>query len=642
MLDFLSRYIGSLGIIQSKQVLSVLSRMRDKGELRSAADVQKQLSELSKLLNSDQVKVRTPYLTFEAEDLVESDSMNVFIDNIKQDMEAILGETENLSEVVLDHLEILNKTYFEGIDLAINELEGQLRAYEVLDQRKTTGFKSVYQNYLFDSSISVAGASKSDTSVSSLFTDSRGHQSIYMATPKEGDKGLHLPLKQNSIEKEHRFDSISIVPGPNSPQTLYSTATLDNIPLHAIDGNPDTAWKHSILVEDYLETCQLVLTLSFDNPTRVNNLVINPLSDLSMELISVSYIDSGNQIIELDNVGSSPTIAVSGLLGVGNQQRSDWCLGNRKHSFQLGDLNVRSLQVTFQQASATKNEFIWNPVYAQWQQGSGFDLMELSEIGRDIGIISGNRPTIRRGRFVEYSFGLKDIYTTTKEYHPNGLFVAEPVYTKPAPNSLALFTSLIPVDNTDIEFVIRKENFNKNDILVDVDLFPVLPYGDETVSERFFLTESYSSDSLLDTGPLRFYPDLEESFKVYSNDIELVLGVQYKYSVDFGLTWESSFPAVATPIQPYKFLIKILTPSTSAIYRVDYTPKLSGTTSGSEVYIDPKFSIRLDKYQTYVFDNSRVSDEIVSSKIALQIILRSNVLNSRITPLLKEVILLGG
>jgi hypothetical protein len=354
---------------------------------------------------------------------------------------------------------------------------------------------------------------------------------------------------------------------------------------------------------------------------------------------------------------SSTLFSYSGFLGTITPSAETWILSNKKKIIPVGDIVARRFIITFQQDTGGDGDLFYYDVdVGSWQKNTTVETFikghmkdsggpDGAEIPMGLGFIPTSADDGRlQGRFSEYVFGLKDICAIEREYESNGFFVPEPFTMKTPPNTLALYSDAgYPVDGGgDIEFLIRKENYDSRGILLDVETFPMLPYGVQSVDERLFLTELRTESVINDTGLLRFYPDFTESFAVYSNDTQLTIGTNYTVSVDGGTTWESSLPPSSTPNDPRECLVKIGGPRAGAFIKVSYSPLLSSSEAGSEVWINPERTVRLGRFQTYVFDNVRPFGEVSECRIGLQIILRAHTLDSRVSPYLKEVVLLGG
>lgn len=659
MVPFLKGFLNNLSTVQSKQVLRILSQMRDRGEIRSLQDFENKLIELADLVQKDALGQRTPPLTFEEGELLESDAIRTFTEYVRLDLEAALGETERLSNSMRAHNRILAENYFNSLENAVSELEAETRAYEVLEYQKFTGFTSKVKIWNFNGPVSVPGADDDDPFASSLFVDGRGNERLYVSPPGSGEVGLRLAINRASGEVTDFFDRVIILKDATTPQTSLSTSTRSNTPVRAIDGDRDTAWRHSILLTEYPDSVRLILSPSFTGARRVNALVIDPLADVNMKVHSISYIDSGGQQVELPvgSAASSSDFSRSGPLGIIENRSQDWVLPNTKKIIPVGDIVARSFTITFQQDTANDGEFFYyDEELGEWAHDTTLEVvssfirrvfgsLDGAEIPVELGFIGAEDETRRQGRFVEYVFGLKEVSTISREYHSNGVFVPEPFETSRAPNILALYTDIDypTTEDTDVEFLLRKENYNSDGQLLDVETIPFLPFGDDSVDERLFLTELHNTVSTVkDTGYLRFYPDFSQSFSVLRNGEALTLGTDYEISVDGGVTFESVVPPTVSPGDPAKCLVKLIEPQAGLFYTTSYTPLVSTSDPGGEVWLNADHTVRLGRFQTYVFNNLRPTGTVARCKMGLQILLRANTLNSRVSPYLREAILLGG
>jgi len=697
MIPFLDSFLRNFPAVQTKQLLRLLNQMRDRGEIRSPEEFQTKLTELADLMQQEELQQRTPPLSFEEGDLLESDAMRTFMEFARLDMEASLGETERLGNAIRAHHKILAENYFDAIEAGLEELEAEVRAYEVLDARKYTGFSKVLKHYNFTGSIAVPGGDPETDSI--LFEDARGGEELALSPPRIGEPGMHLGVAAGSAERAIYFDSIEVLTDSTTPSTALSTSPDGNTPTKAIDGSKDTAWRHSILLAEDPDVCRLKLALTFSAAQRVNALAIDPLADVAIKVADISYVDSGGREISL-TLGSTHTGSTSaggtsrkGHLAPVTTGPAEWAAPNRRKVIPLGDIIAKKIILTLQQDTGVDGEFFYSSDLGSWRSGEivtefltagvevfGDDPVP-DEIPRALSFLGGpptlpprparhwvdpspvvesltldedmtppdEPPPARhsidrlRATFSEYAFGFRDISAIAREYKPNGLFIPEPFELSPSPTTVALHRiAEFPSESTDIEFLLRKENYDADGLLLDVETIAIQPYGDDSVDERLFLSQRVSSAVLNDVGVLRFYPDFDETFSVYMDTTLLTIGMNYEVSVDRGVTWEITLPPSATASDPRECRVKLSGPRTDKIFRVVYTPLVSTSSAGGEVFLNPLRSARLGRFQTYVFDNDRPSGAVVRCRMGLQIILRANTLNTRVSPYLREVVLLGG
>jgi hypothetical protein len=653
MISYLSNYISNLPAIQTRQLLKVLQKKREDGEIRSVEEFQRQLANMVKLIGQENLVQQTPPLGFSEGDLMESDAMRTFFNALQLDLELLLGETDRLGETIRGHNELITQSYFNALEAAVNELEYQVRAYELLGARKFAGFGRQLQGYSFSTSI-VAPAAQTNGFCSDLFKDYRSSQTLSEASVFPGDIGLHLGIRNAYKEIIHRFNKVEILSGSDTPQSARISSRSKFSPSRMLDGNLDTAWKQSILLLEHPSSCQIKLALSFSGARRINALALEPVADIPLRLASVSYYDSGEEEHVLD-IGTKSENLPTGSMGgtervnfLGDSPgdlEDDWILRNERKTIALGDITVSRIVVTFQQDTASDGEFFYRD--SPDDSWAPISQNQLEHLTRQITESqAGSIFTYEQGgqllRTFDYSFGLKEIYALEREYSSTGFFIPEP-FEVPAVSALSLYTDTeYPISEpSDIEFVLKKENYDKDGYLLDTETFPLLSYGVSTLNERLFLKNRVTSPALDDTGVLRFYPDFDEDFYLYNNGVLLTVGVDYSISIDNGTTWESSLPPVGTSMTIPTCLVKLKVPSSSAIFYVNYTPLLSSEEAGGEIWLNQERRIRLDRYRTYVFDNNRSTGVVAKNKMGLQIILRANTLNTRVSPFLRELVILG-
>jgi hypothetical protein len=703
-------------------------------------------------------------------ELMESDAFRTFFDLARLDNEAILRQTEHLGDTIRAHRKILASSYFSAIEAAIDELEAEATAYEVLENQKYSGFSKVIRNWDFSMMGGVPGGDPESPSFIALKEDSRGGETLAYATPVSGDGGLHLAVGRDS-SVIRRFDSVGLQTDSSTPQTKFEVNTSSNSPNNAINGNIDVGWNHSILLNDYVDVCRLKTEFVFSGAKRINAVCVQGIPRVPMVLYSGSYTDSGGQSHTL-NIGTSASVSRDGLLGNYNPI-TYWRINHARRTFPVGNITARKVVLTFQQDTAVPGDFFYSEEIGDWERKIDLDvasrfldgtpdlpgeleygsdrpaspgrtpLQDAVEWRRVVGDVvqeevdseygefgpepgdAGNqdadfdyddrrdskrkrrrrrrkgsrrrwrqernqsrnwgeradrsseaqansgetlfRPQLppgvpefftledgspsgeiadspRRASFVEYSFGFRDVYALEMEYLPNGLFIPESISQDSPSGTLAFYTDVeYPTgENTSFEILMRKENYDADGLQLDVETLPILSYGSSSVDERLYFTRREDSQVIRDVGRTRFYPDLSQSVIVYRGNETLTIGSDYEISVDDGGTWETSLSVTGTEGVPPKFLIKVAEPRTDQIFRVEYTPKLSTSDTGGELWLTPQRTARLGRNQTYVFDNNRSTGLVDHSLITLQIIARANTLNTRVSPYLKNLVILGG
>jgi hypothetical protein len=638
---YLSGFLRNLPAIQTRQLFRILSKKRDLGELRTYQEFQDELDNLSKIFHKDNLKNQLPQLAFADGDLLESNAVSTFMEYLLLDMEALLGEAEHISNASRAHHRILVENYFNAIEAAIVELEKKVRAYEVLTANKYTGFDDI-KVLDFTNSISVAGLTPKS------FVDERGKENLAWSPARLGEEGLKLAINPEVVLENYYFTHIELLTDSetvNSHPRYQDLTPIDgNVPANAIDGDSRTSWQHTVLVSDPPDEATIKIKLSFEGAQRTNAISIDPIASPEMKLSNIHYINNSNQIIDL-------------------QITERYLSSSGENVVELGNIIAKAIILTLKQSSGANLDLIqvnesgsWlnreNPVASPRTSGN-FDeaisrtvtrhkMNETNSVLTDSDF--ENFTDTSRATFsgLQFSFGLKNVFCIAREYLSTGFFLPQ-AYRTPTLNTIALKADLTqPAGySTDIEFTLRKENYDTYDDLIDTEVFPVLPFGTSTVRERVFLALQEDGSEILNAGELRFYPDFGESFTIYKDEVALTLGVDYKLSVDNGTTWESVSPT-ATPGVPQKCLVMITSPRGESIYLAAYTPLLSSREEGGEIFLNADRTSWLDRHQTYVFRTYRSIRPIKFSRLYLEIILRLNSFDPRVTPVLKEVLLLLG
>ncbi len=649
MLPFLDKFLRNFPAVQTKQIKNKISQLRDSGEITNVKQLKDELKRLANIVSEDELKIRVPFLYFYDGDLLEADAFKTFMENVQLDMDACLGEVESLSDTIRAHQKLLVGNHFNAIDAAIHELEKRINGLELLSLHKYRGFNKIY-TLDFSGAVSVPGASKQANNTSGavisksedqsiptteiplqglasqflgdLSTDKRGGQKLYWSPPLQGEGGIKL----SSVNENVFFQNIRILGSINTTTSDIRNTEKENYSgnkiLNAIDGKPDTFWLHTVKTRRPVNSCNLKLYLEFPSVKRINSILIDSASISPMTLISASYLNTGQKEVDI-------SITETELPS------------SRKIIVDVGDITARGIFLTFKQSTGVPIDTVTNrSISGNTENFASSDVIKSwSSYYQENDTVTGQYwfDGTENVSYINYEFGFKDIYAINQRYEENGLFVPQTIGTKSI-RSLSLFANITyPSQYSDIEFLIRKENITDGTSPL-VDVFPVLPYGTTQLEERLFLSnKSIATSSSFDVGVLRFYPDFSSSFNIYSSGTLLSLGSDYEFSVDDGATFETSLSFLTSPKLPQRCFVKILSPRTDKIYTVVYSPLTSDQSLGGEVFIDSEKRIKLERNQTYVFKNNESS-----CNITLQIIIRSNSLDNKVTPVLKDIHLLIG
>lgn len=692
MLPFLAKFLRNYPATQTKQILNLISQARERGEITNSKELKEQLDLLAEVVDEEELKIQAPFLYFYDGDMLESDALRTFVQKVQLDTEASLGEVEHLGNAIRAHHRILVDHYFNSVDSAISELEKKIKGYELLALYGDRGFNGV-RVFDFNGSISVPGMTKQSYGIltssgvytpdrgiartqeegsgrkevekrddfvtegepntvvetrdkrvtklhlrneskkdTGVFVDKRGSQELFWSPPAHGEEGVRLAISE---ERFHTFSEVEIINDATTTASDRRVETSNEVSGNDIenilDGLPDTSWIHSIKTRRPVDSCRMKLFLRFSGAKRINAVSIDPVSGIAMKLVNASY---------LNHAGFETSISISETL----------LRPSTKNIVDLGDITAKGIFLTFQQSTGEEVDYVTDR-----EKDGDFDVISPTTVlstwaadqhNREEDIVIGDfiKHETKQVYYIDYKFGFKDITAIDRIFEENGLFIPEVFISDPV-NSMSIFANIDyptqPSVFTDVEFTVRKENFFSDGSLADVELFPILPNNVSQVQERLFLNQKVVSGLVSDAGILRFYPDFTQSFAVYSNTSLLTAGTEYEVSVDSGATLES-VPPSTSPEKTPECLVILSSPRTDKIYTVVYTPLVSTQVAEGEVFVNKNKTITLERDEMYVFKNNRPQGEISRCNVTLQVIVRSNTLNTRITPFLKDVVLLLG
>ena len=625
MVPYITKFLDTLTASRAKYVRQILNQMRDRGEIRSIEEFRERVSGLSSILQGKSSPM-TPQLLFKEGDLIESNSLQTFFSSLRGDLQILLSETEELSNKVRGHRTLLSESYFQTLADSVENLLSVVISYEAL----------VLGRSIFGYTIALYDFTQSlpESLDSSLGLDIRTGESLLLSRPVFPSKGVGLSSSSLGTYRK-RFTTANILTSSTTPETEYNAdipRPLSNI----IDGNSNTNWKRTILLSNYHPNCQLALSLIFPLLTRIQGIVINPISDHPMRIASGTYTDSSGHSHSL-NIGTGSSRTRNGFLGEVSQS---WILSEGSQEIPVGDIEAKSISLVFQQDSAS--DFQAHLTSANGQTTSLVDGSTLRNYSAESGILAPlgvvSQGTSRSVSYKAYSFGFRDIYAVSRSYRNSGYFTPASV-EKNALKTLGLSVEAdLSEDKVAVEFVLCKEDFDSENSLLKAKTFPLCPYGWSSIVESLPLTQRTLSLTIPDSGFIRMYPNFSSLFNIIRNGEPLVIGRDYEISVDGGTTWESVIPPVTTPSLPQKCMVRILSVAPTSLYGVEYLPLTSDLSNSVGVFLDNERSIKLGKNFQIIFLDRILP---VKSRLSLCTIVKRLVPGSNSSSFIRKALLTG-
>ena len=692
--QYLESFKDKIGKRQADQILRILNRKRNTGQIRSVDEFAQQLESLMQELTSAVLQPSLKVWMAETNQEIDSDTYNFMLDRVEDDLVAAFEEANNIDEVQISHEALIRDVILKNLRAGVAELESRVTLYEFLN-KDLRGFDSAIFSTFRESKENRTERSPGQIT-QTLFNDPR-ENAIFSASQDAfvelvGER-LILPLDNSTIH------TIS-----NARQIFDATTTQSEVVVNPpnlslanmIDNTKGTYWVQALLFQQKQESVKVKLEFNLGTVKEINFIEVEPVSKFEVILESVDYIDGNNIATSLD----VPEQTISGPLSLRTRK-----VATDRIILTFRNENYARVQFRFDPDSdKLQDQAILEPpegIDAQFQAVSK-DLRNLlgnTKIKDLLPLSEGNQNTFSG---YEFLFGIDNIRVGLANHTSKGVYVSTPLSIKGAgeigiktvegrpylSSGATLFTeSTYDIDTvsglTDdsalavggqsnvqflgsIEYWIIKQDFDASEALIRTSVFPVMPLGTSRIyHERLVLNEKSSSTLISnDIGQTIFFTSRDEALGVqdtnilvYRNGI-LMPDQTGVVSPTTGWIWENDTSLIdRTPGSgtPMRFRIRILDPLPGDIFTVTYTPRLSSTkyipktlpaftTVGGLQVVDlvGDLSARAAEAQQVILDRTGENDQTLTSKIFLSIILRQNTAESSLTPSVEEYTLVGG
>lgn len=668
MAQYLDNFAGVLKKRQAEQILKLLNKQKERGEIRTVEEFRNRLDNLVRQLNQS---IMTPTLRiFEAKtaEIIDSETFNFMLDRVVDDLSASFEESNLISELQDSHEAIIRDVILKNLQYGIAELESKVALYQFLNEDRN-GFDSAIFSTFRESKEQRSNRSIDQSTI--LFTD-----------PKVGDIfdstedalvdliGERLILNTN-LDTEYLIRDIRQIFDSESPQSELIVEPATNNIRNIIDDTVGTYWIQTLLFSQLKSFVKVKLQLDISSTKDINIVQIEPANLKGVFLESIDYIDGNNLVVNILNPNQffvTPikipfhTITTKTII--------------------LTFRNENYLTTQFQFGS---NDTLFNQAFLEPPEGLPKNIETISEdLNKILGsetvknIIGVTVPT--QGSFSGYAFttGFDNIRVGLSKYIDRSWYISSPLkveeigqvglkVSETRPISDILNSDPIIDSNTydisdskfphgSIEYYCFKRDFDSSNNILATTRFPLLPIDITRISqERLILVEkSQPSNIHNDIGYLNFFTDrIVGDVHVYRNGVELLFS-SVPAIVD-GWTDETTISEKTPDVGiPMVFKIKIQQPSVGDIFTVTYTPLTSNTitvpkllspwsaTGLTVVDMIGDLSVRLLSSKINVIDQILNKEKITSSEIFLGILLRNNTANSNLTPSVEEYTLVVG
>lgn len=624
---YLDEFISVIPAIQGKQILEILNTARDVGEVRTLDEFQARLQELTETLQGTD-----PQPTFELIKAVigkpiRGDAFNLQITSAINDLETAFKEIQNVAEVLQIHKTLINENILNNLKFAINDLETKIAIQEFLNSDVSGFTKAQFNTFKQSQTLSTK---RSDLVASDTYVDNQTGLPIASAFDGTvdivGEKLIMAPKRTKFITSRNARSVFDAQTRLTELNVEFPGSNVRNI----IDNQTGTYWIYPVLLgapdkEGIIAKVELELPGYQD----INFLEFEPatLAAFTLEKVIYTDVNSEDQTLEIDELFINKNVRVDFSV-----------VTTKKLVFHFRQKSYKHIQYSFNQNSRLWERAISNTDMTLDDIDKTIlndDLLETlnAEQLRDLNDIAEPVP-FQDVNMYEYLVGFDNIRVGFTQYENTSIFVSSVLEgskigilgLRARENRLESITSNFPI--TSFEYSIFKQNFASDGSLVDSEKFQIIPAAQQSIShERLIFNETTLLNK--DTATLRFYPT--GTILVYKdfNLTPLVEALDYIVIDNGSLT-------------PKEYKIQLVNPSPTSIYTISYIQAISGTSTGSEIWLNKQRTMKLTRGNIIEFTNERPNATVATSKVFLTVLFRNNSTIDTETPSLEEYRLLIG
>ena len=665
---YLDSVLKVLPAIQARQITALMNDLQVSGEVKNADEYRSKLYELSTLVNDSLPVPSFKQIRSFMWHLALSAAHNEMMKALKNDLEAIFIQVDDISKRINDHHFLIMKNLAADLERGLADQENVIRQAEWLASQNNEFTVALANSFI---SASLLKVPRTQFGSDSLYFDNRTYVNktevdLPSASVSEYGQKLILDVENDPVE----YPIAVIQKNDASSYGTEIAVDIENDINNIIDGTRGTYWTRNVYLYSSVPKVTTVLEFDFGISKDVNYVIIEGATEEEFKIESLKGIAADGHEIELLN----NTISISGRTRIDFER----CF-------------VKSVRATFANYSYRRAEYYVpydSPLHDALNPINAFNKITITDaLGPIVHEVLAseklatvcNVPTsspLQINAYL-YSFALDNVWFGNSKYIDTGIFVSKPLSV------------------TDIGLLAVKatenigSNLVKNSIeyeIIKIDKYPhykeskfPIPKLNQTEieHERLILTKKEDTSDINDTGMLRFCPYVdplydpltdESPVKVYKNGIELNLGTDYSIAISTisfasgmhrldwrGLPWEqfadleayvlliSGVPYSGKILSPKKMWIKLHDSvlDSSAVYTVSYALRTSDTHMDDDtLWLDSNKTIFL-AHEGRVHFLKKDLDVTIDSDIYLQVTLRRNLASQASSPELLEYAVLG-
>lgn len=638
--NYLNSVLDVLSAVQARQISELLQGLQAAGTVRDREEYSSTLSELSSLINNVNPVPSFVPIYGKIWELCSSDAHNLMMTSIKNDLEALFIQLNEIGEKLEDHHLLFIKNILSDLERGLNNQENTIKRLKLLAD-KNNEFTDVLVNTF--SSSSGFRITKSDPEGKFLFFDNRTYRILSKSEIPSAvisdaqsliiDNKSNIEPRINPVAVKLQTDNYSY----NTERHVDEATDISNI----IDNKQNTFWSYNVYLMDSVPEVHIILDFTLGAAKDVNYIVIEPANSKPFSVSNIDGISVNGDRVNL--VYEEVTI-------------------NGKTRIDFDRANLVSVLVTLSTKTFDRADYYVrvnpsvNEDSDQIEKANALSVATTNVLGNSDIVNICNVPDRHFSQVNHnvYSFSLDNIWFGNSLYSDTGIFLSAPL------EIIDPGLAAIKVEEKAETGIIQ--NSIEYD-LIKINTYPkytetkiAVPYLNQTTvtSERIVLTKKTATSILNNVGKTRFLPDLSSSVSLYRNGILQTLGRDWFFAIQDILrdssqpsfVWQSSLLNVDYynyNIWPLGYYINIPNIDIRSIYTIDYTIFNSDiqTSSGEykTIWLDKDKTISLQEKGHIQFE--RNLEYYTESKLYLQITLRRNKPSRAETPELYEYAILA-
>lgn len=613
--NYLNSILKIMPAIQARQIADLLSKLKVSGEVRNAEEYAAKLQELSTLINDQNPIPSFNQISSGIWYVCESAAHNAMMTALKNDLEALFLQVDEIGMKVNDHHFLVMKNLAADLERGLADQENKIRRLEWLAGQDNEFSLALVNSFVSASSFKIP---RSDSLDSVLYFDNRTYTSktedeLPSAVVDDMGEKLVLGVSNDPIVYPVSVRQLNDEYSYGTEEDVDTQKDLTNL----IDGTRGTYWTRNVYLSAPVPKVTTVLEFDLGTGKDINYISIEAASSEAFIIEDIKGVCPDGSLLSL----------IDSSLEISGKTRIDF---NR--------VFIKAFQITFAMYSYNKAEYfipdqfklneVINPYTSYKKTVRTVRTDSIQNVATVMSIPSENKsesvsntnltksistrdslvnivpsdkridrisldndlgPIVREVLVSEnlsdllnitkpvkrtqinsfsYTIALDNVWAGNSKYASSGIFVSKPLA---ADNigvlAINTFENTIDADSANsIEYQIIKRD--KYPFFKEVN-FPIPSLGQtDVVSERLMLTKKESRSDFEDAGKLRFCPYVKPDWTVvdpvpilvYENGNELLLGADYEYAIktvtsslgQAALDWEGTNFISAANLDNYK------------------------------------------------------------------------------------------